>query len=860
MPTIPAMTRTELSRFGQSTMTRVVIVAIALIPVVYAGLLIWANFDPTHRLDRVPAAVVNEDEPVTVTNPQDRSEQVVPLGRTVTGTLTSSDEASNFDWILTDADDASHGLEDGSYAAVLTIPRTFSADATSSSGDDPRTATLDFRTNDARLYLNGTVTQSVSRVIADSLNTELTSTYLDNVFVGFTTLHGTMSEAADGAQDLAGGADALADGTTGLADGSAELVVGLGDLATGATSLDDGVRQADAGASSLADGLSWLSGGSSDLATGAASLAAGSGALRGGADELAGGVDTLRSQTADLPGQAAQLDAGAAAISDALNGPDGALAGAGRLAAGLAALDEQVQAIPPVATAIDTAVRDVADQIAADGGWADQMRDVATRLAGAADELDAVADGIVGREQALAELVSQCLAAGATQEFCDELAVQVGAIDVDQVTQGLHDAATLLRGFAEQLTTAADDLVAGAQAVVTRADALAEQATALVDGVGQLSAGASALETGLGRIGNGAAELAGGTGALADAAPRLTAGIDALAAGSRTLATGVGALDDGAGDLTDGARALDQGAQSAAAGARTLASGTGQLVDGADRLSSGAGSAAAGGRQLADGAQQLESGSAELAEGAGTLSDGLADGVDQVPSYTDSERATLADVVSAPVVASLEREHAVPSYGYGLGPYFMAIALWVGAMAVYMIVRAIPARAVASTAPTWRIATAGLGTGFAIGVVQVLVLAFVLRYGVGLEPARPWGWLVFGFLVSAVFMAINQALVAMFGTKGRFVALVLIGLQLTSAGAIYPIQTAPELFQVLHNLLPMTHAVNGFRTLMAGGSYGLGGDVLALLLWFAAGLGATLLAARSQRSWTISRLHPELVI
>jgi putative membrane protein len=108
-------------------------------------------------------------------------------------------------------------------------------------------------------------------------------------------------------------------------------------------------------------------------------------------------------------------------------------------------------------------------------------------------------------------------------------------------------------------------------------------------------------------------------------------------------------------------------------------------------------------------------------------------------------------------------------------------------------------------------------------------------------------------------VAINQALISTFGGVGRFLALIFVSLQLTSAGGTYPVETAPAFFRVLHDLLPMTYAVQGLRAGVAGGS-GVGQDVVPLLFWLLFGLAVTVIAAARQRTWSISRLHASSVI
>jgi putative membrane protein len=91
--------------------------------------------------------------------------------------------------------------------------------------------------------------------------------------------------------------------------------------------------------------------------------------------------------------------------------------------------------------------------------------------------------------------------------------------------------------------------------------------------------------------------------------------------------------------------------------------------------------------------------------------------------------------------------------------------------------------------------------------------------------------------------------------------LVLMVLQLVTAGGTFPWQTIPQPLHWLHHLLPMSYAVDGLRQLMYGGLSTLVlRDVLVLLAWLAVALVATSRAARVQRIWTVQRVKPELAI
>lgn len=99
-----------------------------------------------------------------------------------------------------------------------------------------------------------------------------------------------------------------------------------------------------------------------------------------------------------------------------------------------------------------------------------------------------------------------------------------------------------------------------------------------------------------------------------------------------------------------------------------------------------------------------------LSEGGGELADSLAEGAANIPSYNTAEREHLSAVAAAPVEVVTERAHEVPTYGYGLAPYFASLALWVGAIALYLMRPALN-----STLLAW-LAVGILGTFLAVGI------------------------------------------------------------------------------------------------------------------------------------------------
>ena len=148
-----------------------------------------------------------------------------------------------------------------------------------------------------------------------------------------------------------------------------------------------------------------------------------------------------------------------------------------------------------------------------------------------------------------------------------------------------------------------------------------------------------------------------------------------------------------------------------------------------------------------------------------------------------------------------------------------------------------------------------------LGTAQVTAMYLVVTLALGISPEHPigaWGLLV---LTSWTYTAILHGLNAALGSTGQFLGLVLMVLQLVSAGGTFPWQTIPGALYPVHYLFPMSYAIDALRHLVYGGSTSaVLGDVGVLVVWLLAGLGLATLSAWRQRVWTVSRVKPELVL
>lgn len=460
----------------------------------------------------------------------------------------------------------------------------------------------------------------------------------------------------------------------------------------------------------------------------------------------------------------------------------------------------------------------------------------------------------------------------------------------------LHNGQLKLRDGANALSSGAGQLSAGLTQLKDKTATLPADSRALADGAAQVAAGNAALNT---KVQGLAGQLAASEQAAAQAQrSRVVASNSRLiAAGAITPAQAdailadfdanstppaspgpAAALKSAAGQiqqLADGSAAVSAGAARLAGATPALAGAISQASSGADQLSGGAATLAAGqqsaldgaaklaegAQTLDDGAARLESGAATASEGAGTLAAELAKGAGQVPNPDDTQKDSLAKVMADPVAVSNVSQAKAGSYGAGLAPFFLTLALWIGVFMLIQAMRPVTQRALASNAPAWKIAVGGWLPFLAVSAVQASLLTLVVDVGLGLNPAHPWLMWFLMLAAAMAFSAIIQGVVALLGSPGKLVVLILLVLQLVSSGGTFPWQTTPQPLHVVHQLLPMGYVVNGMRHLIYGADLAvILPTMLGLLGYTLLGMALSTLAVRKHKYWTLKTLKPEITV
>jgi putative membrane protein len=454
----------------------------------------------------------------------------------------------------------------------------------------------------------------------------------------------------------------------------------------------------------------------------------------------------------------------------------------------------------------------------------EQLEEAADGIAAASEGAGKLADGTSDARsgsELLADNLSK-LAGGTTQ-------LQDGAAKLDAAggkllngSKELAAGASGLAGGLGQLADAGGQLAAGADEAHAGAGQLAKGLTDASAGADKLSVGAAGLADGLAGWAEAHQELTKDENyqALLAASRELAAGTEQSAAGQKELAAGASGLKQGLDSLVAGADTIHQklveaegGAKELSTGATALEGGAGELAAGLTELNSSVQELSSGTKQLQDGATKMASGLLELEDGSQELSTKLNDASSQTSDLSLSDEK--ASMFAEPIQLDVERLTDVPNYGTGLAPYFLSLGLYVGALLITIVYSVREPAIKPQNGWSWFWSKAL--TLMVIGAAQALIVDSVLLFVLKLEVQNVTDFILFSIVTSITYMMIIQFLVATMGNPGRFIAIIILILQLTTSSGTYPVELIPGWLQSVAPWLPMTYSVAGFRDVISSG-------------------------------------------
>lgn len=668
---------------------------------------------------------------------------------------------------------ADKGLKDGDYYMVITLPEDLSEKASSLLTDNPKKLNIKYQTTAGRSFVASKMSESAMTKLKDTVSENITETYTKAVFKSMSGLQDGLQEASDGGNELLSGSQQLESGSQTITDN-------LNTAASGSQTLADGTATLSSGLTTYTNGVSTLASGANELNSNSVALISGIAQLKESSTQVQRLVDGANSLTDGLQ----QLATSTTLSAEETENIQSLISGLPQLNAGIQQLNTSVSEVSSNidTTKISTALNDIASQ--AQGILEAEEKDSSARLT--AIQATAAYQNLEAAQQA--ELVNALNTSGnsvsqqAQQILKDAKAMQVALAALSSLSSKV----TELQAGVSQIASQSNIALPGSVAALTK-----------------LSAGLTKVNT--------------------VTTTQLVPGSSQIASGVSTLNT---KLSSGTNELLTGATTYTNAVSQIASGANQLVANNNQLTSGASQLQSGAEALASGSSQLAAGSGTLTSGLTTLTSGLSTLSSSLTNASKQLSLVSVTNKN--AKLVSNPVSTKETDNDSVKVNGIGMAPYMIAVSLMVVALSTNVIFASSLSGRPVKNRFEW--AKQKLFINGLISTVGSLVLYGAIQF-LGFEANYEWRTIFLIILGGWTLMALVTALVGWDNRYGSFLSLVMLLLQVGSAGGSYPIELSPKFFQVVHPYMPMTYIVTGLRqTISMTGSIGTQVGVLSAFL------------------------------
>ena len=384
---------------------------------------------------------------------------------------------------------------------------------------------------------------------------------------------------------------------------------------------------------------------------------------------------------------------------------------------------------------------------------------------------------------------------------------------------------------------------------------LGELQEGLASGAQQLSSGGALLQSGADQVSAGAGQVQDGAAQVQDGSGKIKEGSNTLKEKSTAIDEGKNTIKENSELIKEKSEELEKGSEEIqstvdpslipegpvkeyAEGNAKLADGSGQLAEGSSKLADGSVKLAEGSSQitngsvylasksgeLADGSRQLAEGSVSLAAGAEMLSNAAAQALftasaalfssaDALSSITGINETLLGDYFFSPVKLETNEIFSVPDYGSSVSPFYIVLSMWVGALITCVMIE--PKSSVGTKYSPFEMYSGKL----LIYVILSILQACVTLIGAHILGIYVDNYLLFylsAILVSMVFMILIYSIISAIGTVGKGLCVLLLVLQISGTGGIYPIEIMGSFFRSIYPYMPMTYAINLLREAQLG--------------------------------------------
>ena len=885
--------RKEFAQIIKSKKILIPIIAVLFVPILYAGMFLWAFWDPYKQLDDLPVAVVNLDKGAVFDG------KPIEVGK---GLVDNLKDNTSFKWEFVSEKEAKKGMEGRKYYMLVRIPDDFSSNATTLLKDEPKPLNLEYIPNESLNFLSSQIGGTAIEKIKGEVASTLTKTYAEKMFDSIQDVSKGLADGAEGASKLHDGSSELHDGSSKVTDGlhtlqgkSGEMKDGVGKLFDGSGKVTVGLNtlngktgEMQIGIGKLVDGSGKVTNGLNTLNSKTREMQTGIGKLIDGSGKVTAGLNTLNNKTGEMQKGIGELHDGSEKVTGGLNklvsksgelqkGTTDLSNGMGKLAEGQSQLEKWSQEIQKGLQDLNSNVQKsvaglgemqskgpsilntVNEKIDGAGANVNQLNELTQSTAEDAKNAAQDVANLQKQIESLPKEYQEQLQPFITSAVKSTATVQQKTTGVAGGTNKLNEEVKQLKGEINQktgdgqsklpnaaelqsLTAGIEQLSSAQKGFVEKFQGFGAKLNVAKEGTTKFKNESGQLIDAINQLADGSGKVTGGLGTLSAGANQMAGGVNQLADGSSQVTGGLGALSAGANQMAGGVNQLADGSSQVTGGLGTLSVGANQMAGGVNQLASGSGQVTTGLGALSTGSTQLIDGVNKLADGSGKVTDGLvkvndgsgelAEKLGEGAEKTGEVKGTdkTYDMFASPVKVKTEKMAEVPNYGTGFTPYFLSLGLFVGALLLSIVYPLRDTVGVPKSGFSWFISK--FGVLLSVGIIQAVVADIILLFGLGVEVQSIPYFILFSIVTSLAFIALIQCLVTAFGDAGRFIAIITLIIQLTTSAGTFPLELIPKFLQPFNAWLPMTYSVSGLKAVVSSGDFNFMWQNIGILMIF----------------------------
>ena len=218
------------------------------------------------------------------------------------------------------------------------------------------------------------------------------------------------------------------------------------------------------------------------------------------------------------------------------------------------------------------------------------------------------------------------------------------------------------------------------------------------------------------------------------------------------------------------------------------------------------------------------------------LDGGESEWLDSVLDFFDINPEEIGHFLSEPVSVDSRAVYPVKNYGSAMAPFYTMLAIWVGCVIINSILRS--EKPVECEGATDAEKFFGRYLVFLlISLIQTMVIMLGDLYLLKVQCLHPGLFLLTGAITALTCSMLAYSFTMAFGNIGKFLIVVIMIIQIAGSGGSYPIELLPDFFQQIYLFFPFPYAIGAMRECIAGlyqNDYLV--FILKLLIFFVAGI------------------------